>query len=149
MATIAATGQSGAGKRGTFLTVVAVLFALLAVSNFSKPFQYANNPAVGGIVIFGVRAQTFATNAVLGPLMGIFLAAYAFGLWKVKRWVIPISIVYAFFVPLNLALFWFFHTGPEFPPLVGLLVYFAVALTGSVGTALVLAYRRHELPWSD
>jgi hypothetical protein len=144
-----ATPTAAARSRGAFLTVVAVGFALLAISNFTKPLQLANNPAVGGIVIFGVRATTTLGNVVLGPLMGIVLAAYAFGLWRLKGWVRPLSVVYAFYVPLNLVLFWYLHTSPEVPPVVGLLVYLAIALGGSIGTALYLAYHRDELPWSE
>jgi hypothetical protein len=145
MATPSGARTAAARSRGAFLTVVAVGLALLALSNFSKPLQYANNPAVGGIVIFGVRAQSVGANLLLGPIMGVVLAAYAFGLWRLARWVVPLSIAYAFYVPLNLVLFWYFHAGPEFPPVVGLLGYLAVALGGSIGTALYLAYHRQEL----
>jgi hypothetical protein len=132
-------------RRGGFLTAMAVGFALLCVSNLSKPLQYWNNPEVGGIVIFGVRFESIASNAVLGPLMALVLGAYSYGLWKLQPWVAPLSIAYAFYVPVNLALFWYFQISPERPPVVGLLVYLAVALTGSVGTALHLAYHRDKL----
>ena len=77
--------------------------------------------------------------------MGVLLAAYAYGLWTLRRWVAPLSVAYAFYVPVNLALFWYFQTGPEVPPLGFLLVYLAVAFTGSIGTALHLAYHREKL----
>jgi hypothetical protein len=131
--------------RGPFLTVMAVLFTLLAVSNLTKAYQYANNPEVGGVVIFGVRALGVTPNLVLGPLMGLVVGAYAYGLWTRRRWVLPLSVVYAFYVPLNLVLFWYFHRSPEAPPVGFLLAYLAVALTGSVGTALYLAYHREGL----
>jgi hypothetical protein len=131
--------------RGPFLTVMAVLLGLLTISNFTKALQYAGNPTVGGIVIFGVRFESVASNLVLGPLMGLVLAAYAYGLWKLKPWVAPLSIAYAFYVPTNLVLFWYRNMGPEIPPLVGILAYLAVALTGSIGTALYLAYHRDKL----
>jgi hypothetical protein len=131
--------------RGAFLTVMAVLFGLLTVSNLTKAFQYANNPAVGGIVIFGVRAESVALNLVLGPLMAIVTGAYALGLWKQRAWVAPLSIFYAFYVPLNLVLFWYRHTSPEIPPLVGLLGYLAIALGGSIGTALYLAHHPEKV----
>jgi hypothetical protein len=99
--------------RGPFLTVMAVLFTLLAVSNLTKAYQYANNPEVGGVVIFGVRALGVTPNLVLGPLMGLVVGAYAYGLWTRRRWVLPLSVVYAFYVPLNLVLFWYFHRSPE------------------------------------
>ena len=132
-------------RRGPFLTVMAVLFTLLTVSNFTKALQYANNPTVGGIVVFGHRFEGVGSNLIFGPLMGLVVGAYAIGLWRLKRWVAPLSIAYAFFVPLNLVLFWYFQTGPDIPALGFILVYLAIALTGSVGTALYLAYHRDLL----
>jgi hypothetical protein len=132
-------------KRGAFLTVMAILFGLLTISNFTKAIQYAGNPKVGGIVIFGVRSEGVARNLVLGPLMGLVVGAYAYGLWRLRPWVVPLSVAYAFYVPVNLVLFWYFQTGPEVPPLGFILVYLAVAFTGSIGTALYLAYHRDKL----
>lgn len=131
--------------RGPFLTVMAVLLGVLAVSNFTKAFQFLRDPAHLGIVIFGVRFESVASNMILGPLMGVVLAAYAYGLWKLEPWVAPLSIAYAFYVPVNLALFWYFQTGPEVPPLQFMLTYLAVAFTGSIGTALYVAYHRDKL----
>jgi hypothetical protein len=133
-------------KRGAFLSVVAVLLALLAVSNASKALQHLGDPSHLGIVIFGIRFESVLSNVLLGPLLGALLAAYAYGLWTLRPWVAPLSIVYAFYVPLNLVLFWYHQVGPEPPPPLGfMLVYFAVALTGSIGTALYLAYHRDKL----
>ena len=131
--------------RGVFLTVMAVLFAVLAVSNFTKALQHLQDPKTLGIVIFGVRFETVASNLILGPLMGLVLAAYAYGLWTLKPWVAPLSVVYAFYVPVNLVLFWYRQTGPEIPALGFILIYLAVSLTGSIGTALYLAYHRDKL----
>jgi hypothetical protein len=95
--------------------------------------------------VFGVRAETFASNLLGGALMGIVLAAYAYGLWRLRWWVAPLSVVYAFYVPTNLVLFWYFQTGPDIPPVGFMLAYLAVAFTGSIGTALYLAYTRDRL----
>jgi len=132
-------------ERGPFLTAMAALFALLTLSNFTKPFQYLRAPERLGIVIFGVRSHSFLSNLLLGPLMGIFVGAYCYGIWKLKSWVAPLSVVYAFYVPLNLVLFWYYQTSPDIPPLRGILTYLAFALTGSIGTALYLAYHRDKL----
>lgn len=131
--------------RGAFLTVVAILFAVLALSNTTKALQYQLDPSHLGIVIFGVRFESVLSNVLLGPLLGAILAAYAYGLWTLKPWVAPLSIAYAFYVPLNLVLFWYRHREPEIPPLLGLLGYLAIAFTGSIGTALYLAYHRDKL----
>lgn len=132
-------------ERGPFLTAMAVLFCLLTFSNFTKPFQYLRHPDHLGIVIFGVRFQSFLSNLMLGPMMGVVIAAYTYGIWKLKPWVAPLSIVYAFYVPTNLVLFWYYQTGPEIPPLRFMLTYLAFAFTGSIGTALYLAYHRDKL----
>lgn len=132
-------------ERGLFLTVVAILFAVLAVSNASKALQHLRDPSHLGIVILGVRFESFASNLLLGPLLGAVLAAYAYGLWTLSPWVAPLSVVYAFYVPLNLVLFWYRQVDPVIPPLGFILGYLAIAFTGSIGTALYLAYHRDKL----
>ena len=132
-------------ERGPFLTVMAVLFGILAVSNATKALQHLHDPKTLGIVIFGVRFESVFSNLILGPLMGVVLAAYAYGLWTLKPWVAALSIAYAFYVPVNLVLFWYFQTGPDVPPLGFLVMYLAVAFTGSIGTALYVAYHRDKL----
>ena len=136
--------MAGRRKRGPFLTAMAALFTLLATSNFTKALQHLRDPKLG-IVIVGVRFESVPSNLLLGAAMGVVVAAYAYGLWRLRPWVVPLSIAYAFYVPVNLALFWYFQTGPDVPPLGGILVYLAIAFTGSIGTALYLAYHRDKL----
>jgi hypothetical protein len=83
-------------------------------------------------------------NLVFGPIFGIVLATYAFGIWKLRAWVLSLSIVYAFYVPVNLVLFWSLHQLP--PPKVGFIVmYLFLSVGGSVGTAIYLSYHRARL----
>jgi hypothetical protein len=127
-----------------FLSVMAILFVVLAISDFTKVLQHAGNPAVGGLVILGHKFHRTAANLVLGPLVGLFLLAYAYGLWNLRAWVVPISVFYAFYVPVNLVLFWSLHQLP--PPTIRFIVFYLfVSLTGSVGTALYLAFHRDRL----
>ncbi|HKN11912.1 MAG TPA: hypothetical protein VJX68_01835 [Candidatus Binatus sp.] len=138
------TPQSARAPRGWFLTVMTVLFLLLALSDFTKAFQFANNPAIGGLVVLGHKFHGVAHNLVLGPIFGIVLLIYAFGIWNMRAWVLPLSIVYAFYVPVNMVMFWSLHQLP--PPTVGFIVmYLFLSLTGSVGTAIYLAYHRERL----
>src|SRR5262249_50161564 len=130
-------------ERGAFLTTMAVLFGVLAVSNFTKALQFLS--VNGGIVIFGVKMEGVAANALLGPLMGIVLGTYAIGLWRLAAWVWPLSAVYAFYVPTNLVLFWYRATGPDIPSVGFMLMYLTFALGGSIGTALYLAGHRDKL----
>jgi hypothetical protein len=131
-------------ERGLFLTIMTVLFGVLALSNFTKAFQHLQSPELG-VVVSGIRLTGFASNLVFGSLLGAVLVAYAYGLWTLRRWVLPLSMVYAFWVPLNLVLFWYRQTGPDIPPVGSLLGYLAVAFTGSIGTALYVAYNRDRL----
>lgn len=124
---------------------MSLLFGLLAISNFTKPFQHLRNPQALGMVLLGSRFETFGANAVIGPLMGLVVGAYAWGLWRLRPWVRPLSAVYAFWVPLNLILFWYRQTSPEIPPLGSILGYLTFALGGSIGTALYLAYHPEKL----
>jgi hypothetical protein len=50
-------------SRGPVLTTFAVLFAILAISNFLKPFHLDPN---AGFVFFGMKTHGVA-NAILGP----------------------------------------------------------------------------------
>jgi hypothetical protein len=128
-------------RRGVFLTAMAILLGVLALSDATKALQRMHEP-VGGLVILGNKIESIALNAVAGPLFAIFLATYVYGIWKMKRWVLPIATLYAFYVPVNLVLFWFLHLTPR--PTVGfIVVYLFFALTGSVGTALYLN-RHHD-----
>ncbi|HYK63989.1 MAG TPA: hypothetical protein VEY94_03510 [Patescibacteria group bacterium] len=136
--------QDSRAPRGWFLTLMTVLFVLLAISDFTKAIQFAHDPAVGGLVILGHKFHGVAHNLVLGPLFGLILFAYAFGIWNMRTWVLPLSIAYAFYVPANMVLFWSLHQLS--PPTVRFIViYLIFSLTGSVGTAIYLAYHRARL----
>ncbi len=121
-----------------------VLFSVLAASNALKAVQhtFADNL---GFVLFGVRFDSFAANLALGLPFAALLATYARGIWTMQRWVIPISIAYAFYVPTNLVLFWFFDAALEARPVAGILVYLFFALGGSIGTALYLCWHHDRL----
>lgn len=130
-------------KRDTALTVFAVLFALLALSNLLKPLQLGGGET--GFVLFGRRLAGTA-NAVVGPLFGIFLAIYAAGIWGMRRYALPMAWLYAAYVAVNLTLFTLRNPVPPGPgyALFGI-VYSAVALGVSFGAAWVLSRRRAAL----
>src|SRR5271165_231491 len=122
-------------KRGPVLTSFAVLFALLAISNLSKPLSRGR----AGFVFFGTKTAGVA-NAILGPAFGIFLLVYAVGIWQQKRWAVPLTWAYAAYVPINLILFTVKTPQRWQSPLFGL-VYVAIALGVSWGSAILLARR--------
>lgn len=122
--------------------VFAALFALLALSNFLKPLQLTPD---AGFVFLGARTSG-AANAVLGPLFGAYLAAYAWALFGKRRIALPLGWAYAGYVAANLTLWNLRQPIPDDPGyrLFGL-AYVAVAIGVSWGAALFLTRRRAEL----
>jgi hypothetical protein len=129
-------------SRGPVLTALAILFLVLAVSNFLKPFHLDPNV---GFVFFGTKT-TGVANAILGPAFGALLVVYAIGIWQMRRWVLPIAYAYAAYVILNLLLYNIRNAGssrqssPAF-----MIVYIAVAIGVSTGSAMLLRRRRAHL----
>jgi hypothetical protein len=129
-------------SRGPVLTAFAVLFAMLAVSNFSKPFHLSPNV---GFVFFGGKTHGMA-NAVLGPAFGLILVVYAIGIWRMRRWVLPIAYAYAAYVILNLLLYTIRNAwSPGQPPRAFMLGYIAIAIGTSAASAIILHRRRSQL----
>ena len=133
-----------ATSRDRMLTTLAILMGLMAISNFMKPVGQTMSPdSSAGFVFFGHRLHG-AANAIIGPLFGGLLAAYAYGVWTMKRWVVPIALAYAAYVPVNLVLF-----AMDPPPGSGGAVFFAlyalVAIGVSGGGAWYLYTRRDGL----
>ncbi len=129
-------------SRGPLLTMFAILFAILALSNFSKPFHLDPN---AGFVFFGAKTHGWA-NAILGPLFGLILVTYAIGIWRMRRWVLPIAGGYAAYVILNLVLYTIRNAGSQYQPSRGfMLAYIAIAIGVSAGSAILLYRRNTEL----
>lgn len=131
--------------RDRALTVLAVLMGLMAISNVSKPItQHLDPTGQAGFVFFGHRLHG-AANAIVGPAFGVLLAAYAYGVWTLRRWVVPIAVGYAAYVIVNLVCFTAAGPPGARPPAVFLLLYAAVAIGVSSGGAWLLLRRRSTL----
>src|SRR5258708_26558762 len=89
-------------KRSGALTVLATLFAILAVSDILKPL-HLEGPTTG-LVFFGKRLSG-APNAILGPILGIFLLSYAARTWRMRRYALYLAYTYEIYVTLTLVLF--------------------------------------------
>jgi hypothetical protein len=136
---------ASARSRGPLLTVLAGLLGLLSLSNFSKPLGQAMRPeSDAGFVFLGQRLEG-AANTVMGPLFGLLLAVYAYGVWTQRRWVVPLAIAYAAYVVANLVLFAARAPKAQVPGLGFMVVYAAVAIGVSAGGALYLYRNRHRL----
>ena len=125
----------------TLLKVFGVLFCLLAISNFIKPLE--SQPNVG-FVFFGMR-QRGTPNLILGPLFGLYLLVYGIAVLRMKRIALPMSRLYAAYVVINLALFTVRMSDEALAKPIFGLVYIAVAVGVSSGTAYLLGKHRDEL----
>jgi hypothetical protein len=132
--------------RSTEMTVFAVLFGLLAISNFLKPVAQMFSPdGPEGLVFFGHRLRGLS-NTMMAPLFGALLATYAYGIWNAKRWIVPLSLAYAIYVPLNLILFTTLQaTEAEKGKVVFNVVYLIVAVGVSSGAAWYFSRNRDRL----
>jgi hypothetical protein len=130
-------------RRDAVLSALAILIGLLALSNLSKPIQQQHNPGHAGFVFFGTRLHG-AANAVVGPLFGLLLAAYAYGVWTMRAWVLPIAIAYAGYVIVNLSLFTM-HRPPDSGGALFGLLYVTIAIGVSSGGAFYLYRHRDRL----
>ena len=125
------------------LRVFAIAFGLLAISNFLKPLQIGGGQT--GFVFFGQRL-TGTANMIAGPLFGIFLLVYAWGIWNMKRFALGMGHAYATYVVLNLILF---YANNPTPPGIGYkifgFVYTFVALGVAGGAAVLLTRNKDKL----
>ena len=131
--------------RGPLLTLLAVLFGLLALSNLAKPLEAGLGGGLRpGFVLFGHRLSGTA-NAVVGPLFGLYLLVYAAGIWRRRRWALPVGTVYAVYVIVNLTLFMLRDPEPMREGVLFGAIYALVALGVSWGAVWVLSQRRAAL----
>ena len=130
-------------RHGSALTILAILFAILAVSDILKPL-HLEGPTTG-LVFFGKRLSG-TPDAILGPILGIILLAYAAGIWLKRRYALYLGYAYAIYVTINLVLF----SARNPPPasqgeMIFGIVYIVLALALSWGTATLLRRHRSEL----
>src|SRR6185503_15947308 len=125
-----------AEQQQRMFTIFTVLFSLLAVSNLLKPFRLGSDET--GFVLLGERLSGMA-NTIVGPLFGLFLALYAFAIWKRKRFAIPLGHAYATYVILNLILFQVKNVAPPgIRYVIFGVIYALIAVGVSLGAAIFL-----------
>jgi hypothetical protein len=90
---------------GIATKIVAIVIALRSVMNLMKPF------GAGRLVFFGHLLDGVA-NTIIAPALGLSMLALAYGMWTKQPFALPLSIVYAIFVTLNVPLFVVFEGIP-------------------------------------
>ena len=132
------------GRRGLPLTIFAICFGLLAILDLQKPWGQMHDPRAG-LVFFGIKL-TGAADLIIAPLFAAFLAIYAIGIWRMKRYAMAMAHAYATYVFLNLLLFGMKHHDPrDRGGLPYMVMYATIALGVSIGSAIILTLRRTEL----
>jgi hypothetical protein len=125
----------------TALRTCGILFCLLAVSNFLKPFEF---DAHTGFVLLGKRLHG-TPNLIFGPLFGSYLAIYGWGILRMRQFALPMSYFYAAYVIVNLSLFTVRMADEAWArPIFGLL-YSIVAIGVSSGSVYLLRRHRADL----
>jgi hypothetical protein len=131
-----------AGKsRGTALTIFAILYVLLAISDFSKPLSHG--PGIG-FVFLGTRL-TGTGNAIMGPLFGFLLLVYAYGIWTMRRYALPVSYIFTGWVIVNTALFSMKNRNTPQPSPIVAIVTIAIGIGVPLATAIILSRRQTDL----
>lgn len=125
------------------LRFFAVLFGLLAISNFIKPFGGSDQV---GFVFLG-RRLAGTPNLIAGWSFALFLASYSVCLWRENAAALPLGIAYAAYVSANLFLFSLRSPSPSGGARLFGIVYMAVALGGAWGA--VEAMRRSGFVQKD
>jgi hypothetical protein len=128
-----------AKSRGATLTIFAILFVLLAISNFAKPLSHS---AGVGFVFLGDRLSGTA-NAILGPLFGVILLVYAYGIWAMRKFALPLAYIYTAWVIVNMVMFTMKNS--DTGNLLVIVVSIAVGIGVPLASAIILSRRKDEL----
>jgi hypothetical protein len=128
-------------SRGITLTIFAILFVLLAISDFAKPLSHS--PGVG-FVFLGTRL-TGTPNAIMGPLFGFLLLAYAYGIWTMRRWAVPVAYIFTGWVVLNTVLYSMKNRDAPQPSVAVAIGSIAIGIGIPLATAILLSRRRADL----
>ena len=130
-------------RRSGALTILAILFAILAVTDILKPL-HLEGPTTG-LVFFGKRLSG-TPDAILGPILGIVLFIYAAGIWRMRRYALYLGYAYAIYVTVNLVLFSVRNPPPDSRnDMIFGIAYIVFALAFSWGTALLLTRHKDDL----
>ena len=133
------------GKRGLLLTIFAICFGLLAISNLLKPLGQMHHDPRAGLVFFGTKL-TGTADLIIAPLFAAFLAIYAIGIWRMKRYAMTVAWSYAAYVTLNVTLFTIRNPPPGARSLMIFGVVYSIgAIVLTVGTAIALTRRSADL----
>ena len=97
-------------QRGLLLTALAILFAMAAIQDLLKPL-HLEGPTTG-LVFLGTRLNG-SGNLVMSVVLAIFLASYAVGIWRMKKYALTLGFIYAVYVVFNIVIFSIKYAGED------------------------------------
>jgi hypothetical protein len=124
-------------SRGATLTIFALLFAFVAITDFLKPFHLFPND---GFVFLGTKL-TGAANAVVAPLAGIIILVCAYGIFTMRKFALPIAYIFVLSVMLNMVLYTIKNHATRPLPIANVIVGLGVPLA----LGIILHRRRADL----
>jgi hypothetical protein len=124
-------------SRGATLTIFALLFAFVAITDFLKPFHLFPND---GFVFLGTKL-TGAANAVMAPFAGITILICAYGIFTMRKFALPIAYIFVLSVMLNMVLYTMKNHATRPLPIANVVVGLGVPLA----LAIILHRRRADL----
>jgi hypothetical protein len=124
-------------SRGATLTIFALLFAFVAITDFLKPFHLFPND---GFVFLGTKL-TGAANAVVAPLAGIIILLCAYGIFTMRKFALPIAYIFVLSVMLNMVLYTIKNHATRPLPIANVIVGLGVPLA----LGIILHRRRADL----
>jgi hypothetical protein len=114
------------------MRVLAVLIGLRALTDVFKPLLAGQRLVFFGVFIDGWR------QAIVAPLLGLFMLVYAYGLWSARPFALAMGIAYALFATLNLIAFGVINGPPAGFGWGGYALFAAIGLAVSWGAVLLL-----------
>jgi hypothetical protein len=124
-------------SRGAILTIFAIMFVFVAITDFIKPFHLFPND---GFVFLGTKL-TGVANAIVAPAFGAILMLYAYGIWTMRRFALPLSYLATGSVALNMVVYTMKNGDTRPLPLINVVAGIGVPLAA----AIVVSLRRGDL----
>jgi hypothetical protein len=84
-------------------------------------------------------------NAIMGPLFGFLLLVYAYGIWTMRRYALPVSYIFLAWVIVNTVLYTLKHRSDPPPPLYFSILTTALGIGVPLATAIILSRRQADL----
>jgi len=84
-------------------------------------------------------------NAVMGPLFGVLLLIFAYGIWTMRRYALAGAYIFTGWVIVNTVLYGMNNRDTPPPSLIFRLITLAIGIGIPLATAIILSRRSAEL----